>query len=149
MPQFETAFYGAQVFWLLVSFGFLYLMMSQLICPMIEEVLAERKKKIETLLNTAEELNAEAADLHQRYQTFIMAAEQEKTDKIQKAYQDIHKKIVAAENKDEAALRQKIKRAEAKINQATNALNQKTDVLSDRLAERLSLRLMEDENGVL
>ena len=47
MPQFETAFYGAQIFWLIISFGFLYLMMSQLICPMIEEVMAERDKKVQ------------------------------------------------------------------------------------------------------
>ena len=148
MPQFETAFYGGQIFWLMISFGFLYLMMSQLICPMIEEVIAEREKKIQALLNEAELLNGQAADLHQRYQTYLMDAEREKTEKIQKAQSDIHKKIVRTENKNEAGLRQKIRQAEAKINQATDALNQEATKLSNHLAEQLVDRLLkEGKNG--
>lgn len=148
MPQFETAFYGAQIFWLMISFGFLYLMMSQLICPMIEEVIGERNKKIQDLLNTAEMLNGEAADFHQRYQTYLMEAEQEKTEKIQKAYRDIHKKVARAESQNEARLRQKIRRAEDKINQATKALNQEADQLSDKLAKQLTERLIGEKNGI-
>ena len=148
MPQFETAFYGGQIFWLMISFGFLYLMMSQLICPMIEEVLAEREKKIQALLNEAEMLNGQAADLHQRYQTYLMDAEREKIEKIQKAQNDIHKKVVRAENKNEISLRQKIRRAEEKINRATDALNQKANKLSNRLAEQLVDQLVkEGKNG--
>ncbi|MBR6411694.1 MAG: hypothetical protein IKS41_00850 [Alphaproteobacteria bacterium] len=150
MPQFETAFYGAQIFWLLISFGFLYLMMSQLICPMIEEVIKERDKKIQTLLNTAEELNAEAADFHQRYQTYLMDAEREKMEKIQKAYQSIHKKTVAAENKNEAKLRQKIRRAEEKINRTTETLEQEADQVSCELATYLAKHLNgEGKNDLL
>ena len=148
MPQFETAFYGAQVFWLLISFGFLYLMMSQLICPMIEEVMTERDKKIQSLLNKAEELNTEAADYHQRYQTYLMAAEQEKAEKIQEAYQNIHKKIAQVENRNEAQLRQKIRRAEDKINKTIKALDQEADALSTQLADRLADRISgENKNG--
>lgn len=147
MPQFETTFYGAQIFWLMLSFGFLYLMMSQLICPMIEEVIRERDKKVQTLLDTAESLNQEAADFHQRYQTYLMAAEREKAEKIQSAYQEMHKKISRAENKSEANLRQKIRRAERKINLAAATLNQEADQLSDQLANQLAEHLCQEEKN--
>ena len=149
MPQFETTFYGAQIFWLMISFGFLYLMMSQLICPMMEEIIQERNKKIQDLLNTAEELNRQAADFHQRYQTYMMDAEQEKTKRIHAAYQDIYKKIRRLENKNEANLRQKIRRAEEKINQATAALDRKADQISNKLADHLVKRLIrEKKDGI-
>ena len=148
MPQFETAFYGAQIFWLMISFGFLYLMMSQLICPMIEEVLKARDEKLQSLLNAAEELNGQAADYHQRYQTYMMNAEREKTEKIQEAYQNIRKKIARAESKNETSLRQKIRRAEEKINHTTKILDEKTNQVSDHLAKQLVGRLTGEKNGI-
>jgi len=148
MPQFETALYGAQIFWLLVSFGFLYLMMSQLICPMIEEVLQEREKKIQTALSEAEMLNQKATDFHQRQQTYLMTAEQEKIERIQKTYREIQKKAKTEENKNESALRQRIRRAEQKIEKASASLRQESDQLSDQLAEQLvaSLTRTEEQN---
>ena len=138
MPQFDTAFYVPQIFWLFISFGFLYLMMSLLICPMIEEVFTERERRIKKMLDEAETLNQEANTLHQRYQAYLLTAEKEKSDKIQTAYARIQKKNLALERKNEASLRRQIRVAEQKINQASATLREESERLSTPLAEQLA-----------
>ena len=146
MPQFETAFYGAQIFWLLISFGFLYLMMSQLICPMLDETINDREHKIREILDRAEKFNREAMSYHQRYQTYMMDAEKEKNKKIQKAYQEINHKVNQAENKNELQLKGKIRRAESKINRTAQILNREASQLSEKLAYHLVQHLTNQEH---
>jgi len=147
MPQFNPSFYVSQVFWLLLSFGFLYVMMSMLICPMIEEVLKERERHIRKTVSQAEKLNREALALHQRYQAYILSAEKEKNTKIQNAYIRIQKQNNALERKNETALRRKVRLADARITKTTMALKEKSDQLSSRLAEQLvqQLKTVEEE----
>ena len=141
MPQFDLSFYPAQIFWLLVSFGFLYLMMRYLICPQIEGILEEREKKVEQTLKEAEKRNQEAADFHQRYQIFLLDAEQEKTDQIQKAYQSIRRKMKVLESKNDNRLHQRIRRAEEKIEMRAEELKHESDKLSVQLAKQLAEKI--------
>ena len=133
MPQFDTSVFAGQIFWMLFSFGFLYLMMSQLICPMIEEVLTARAEQVQADISAAERLNREAESLHQRYQTYILAAEQEKSDRIRKAFEKIQKKASLEANRHEAQLRRKVKSAEERIDKAALALRQESESISARL----------------
>lgn len=138
MPQFDVSFYVSQAFWMLISFGFLYLMMSHLICPMIEEVLAERARLIQSDLDAAERMNRQAEKLIQRHQAFMAAAEQEKAVRIQRAYARIQKEASAAEDKNEQSLRRKVRSAEAKITAADTALRQESELISGQIADELS-----------
>jgi len=142
MPQFDTSVFAGQIFWMLFSFGFLYLMMSQLICPMIEEVLSARADQIQTDISTAERLNREAESLHQRHQTYILAAEREKTDRIRTAYEQIQKKATAAANRHESQLRRKVKQAEERIDKAARILRQESETVSTRLSDDLTRQLL-------
>ena len=47
MPQFDVAFFPSQIFWLIVSFIFLYLMTSHLILPMLHDIFQERDDAIQ------------------------------------------------------------------------------------------------------
>lgn len=57
MPQFELVSYLSQAFWMLVSFGFLYLLVDYVLFPMIEDVMDERKRVIAENLAAAEKAN--------------------------------------------------------------------------------------------
>ncbi len=138
MPQFDVSFYLSQAFWMLISFGFLYLMMSHLICPMIDEVLAERARLIQSDLDAAERINRQAEKLIQRHQAFVAAAEQEKAVRIQNAYTRIQKEASVAEDKNERALRRKVRSVEAKITAADTALRQQSELISSQIADELS-----------
>ena len=141
MPQFDTSVYFAQIFWLFISFGFLYLMMSRLICPMIEEVLSERERYIQQTLNQAESLTAAADDLNNRYQAYIQVAEKEKNEKIQAAYTRLQKKSIGQENRQEALLRRRIRAMDQKIKATSTVLRQKSEKLSGVLAGQLAAQI--------
>lgn len=61
MPQLEISSYSSQIFWLVISFFFLYFIMSNIVLPRIGEVLKHRRDKITSDLDKAESLNKEAS----------------------------------------------------------------------------------------
>ena len=145
MPQFDTSFYIGQIFWMLISFGFLYVMMSQLIFPMIEEILAARAHKVQETLARAERINRQAEALQQRYQAYRVAAEKEKAALVNEAYERLKKDTARQENRHAAQLRRKVRLAEQKIERDTAALLRETDEVSGALAEQVLARLLEQE----
>ena len=147
MPQFDLSFYPSQIFWLFISFGFLYLMMRYLICPKIEGVLTARESGLQQVLKEAEEMNKQAADFQKQYQAFLVKTEQEKSEKIQKASQDIQRKIRALERKNEKHLLEQVRRAEQKIERLTANLEHETEDLSKELAGQLVDRI--EQKGTL
>lgn len=148
MPQFDTSFYLTQAIWMLGSFAFLYVMMAFLICPMIEDVLEERQLKIKQDLDKAEHLNKQAEVLHQRYQTFVVSAEKEKSRRIQDSYEQIQKTVAEMEKKNDTQLRRKVRQAERKIDMAVSDIQQKSEKLSAQVAEMLAKRLSEGGEGI-
>ena len=145
MPQFDSALYLSQIFWLILSFGFLYVMMSRLICPMLDEVLQERSRFVADTLRQAEKLNGEALALHQRYQAYILSAEKEKSGKIQNAYLKIRQQNAAKERRNESDLRRKVKQADQKITQQSEAFKTQSAAVAAPLAEQLAERLIRQE----
>jgi F-type H+-transporting ATPase subunit b len=67
MPQLDTAFYVTQVFWLIISFSFLYLFVKYWFLPKIRDGLAVRESKITNLINEAEELKVQIQNLKESY----------------------------------------------------------------------------------
>ena len=148
MPQFDTSFYLAQMIWMVVSFAFLYVMMAFLICPMIEDVLNERKQKIQQDLDSAEHLNRQAEVLHQRYQAFYLSAEKEKSQHIQDAYAQIQKNVLQIEKKNDSQNRQKVRQAEKKIDKVKQKIQHDSELLSNQLAEGFVRRLTTEGDNV-
>ncbi len=137
MPQFDVSFFFGQIFWMLIGFGFLFLMMSHLICPMLEEIISDREERIKTALQQAEKLNGQAEKINQRYQAFLLSAEQEKNDRIQSCYLKIKKDAQETENKNDTRLRTLVRKTEQKIEKSNQLLEQKMDDIAEHIAENL------------
>lgn len=60
MPQLDPATFLPQLFWLAVSFGVLYLIVSRVALPRVGEILQARRERIEADLSRAEALREEA-----------------------------------------------------------------------------------------
>ena len=54
MPQLDTEFWFSQIFWLVITFGILYLVLSKLILPKISDNLETRKSQVMDNLELAE-----------------------------------------------------------------------------------------------
>ena len=60
MPQLNPEFFVSQLFWLVVTFSFLFIFLWRISLPRIGNVLEKRDRKISDDLTTAKELQLEA-----------------------------------------------------------------------------------------
>ena len=77
MPQFDFSTYGSQIFWLILTFGFLYLLVSRLIAPKIETILSVRMNIMEDNIMSAERSTMEADMLRQQKQEYVDSLNEE------------------------------------------------------------------------
>lgn len=80
MPQFESAFYTGQIFWMLISFGLLFLWITFIIFPMFQDIFDAREKVIQTHLKQAEKINKQAENLAKSMQEARALADKERAD---------------------------------------------------------------------
>ena len=63
MPQLNPEFFASQLFWLVISFVFLFIFLWRISLPRIGTVLAKRESKINDDLKVAKQLQAEAEEI--------------------------------------------------------------------------------------
>ena len=52
-PPFDASTFAGQIFWLVITFGFLYYLMSKIALPRVSEILETREIKIDGDLKSA------------------------------------------------------------------------------------------------
>jgi len=67
MPQFDIATYYSQIFWLIVTFGLLYIFVYKFIVPKAEEIFNNRQANIQDNITQADTLTIEAEKLNKYY----------------------------------------------------------------------------------
>jgi F-type H+-transporting ATPase subunit b len=65
MPQFDVSTFSSQLFWLVLVFGFLYIVVSKVIAPKAEAILMSRNRYLEDNITASENYNDEARSLRQ------------------------------------------------------------------------------------
>ena len=67
MPQLEqTEFFISQLFWLVVTFSFLFIFLWRISLPRISSVLEKRESKIDDDITSAKKLRAEAEEIQKQ-----------------------------------------------------------------------------------
>lgn len=79
MPQFDITTYPAQIFWLVIAFGALYLITYIFIAPTTERIIKTREEFIENNINNATALSKEVQNLKHYYDEELKKV----TDKIE------------------------------------------------------------------
>ncbi len=67
LPQFDSTWFVSQFFWLVLTFAVLYFVFAKITLPSISSVIENRKNIIESDLEEAEKLTAEADMVHDAY----------------------------------------------------------------------------------
>lgn len=68
MPQLQTDAFSSQIFWLVATFFFLWLLLSRRLLPEIHTILENRQTKINHDLDRAEKLRSEAEAARENYE---------------------------------------------------------------------------------
>ena len=88
MPQLVVSGFPSQIFWLVITFVFLWWLMAKVALPKVGLVLEERQKKITDSLIMAENLRIEAGSELETYEIAISEAHDEARKVINDANQE-------------------------------------------------------------
>ena len=145
MPQLNPEFWVSQIFWLTITFGILYVVLSKLILPKISANLEIRRSQIVG--------NIEAAD-KQREESELKIAEYEKTvqkskDGAKKYFQQAREKILKDINLKKETLdrelNKEIQDAESEIQDLRNRAPEKINKIAIETSSDLLQQLMGEE----
>ncbi len=142
MPQFELVWFTGEAFWLLVCFGFLYLIIAQVVFPLLEDIFEDRAEAVDKNLEIADATNKKAEQVMKDYNEFMLCAKQEKAEMVQTSYQEIQKWVSFSENENNSVMRQKMKQAEDEVRQTQEKITAQSDELATQIANQLANRLM-------
>ena len=88
MPQLNPEFFVSQLFWLIVTFTFLFIFLWRISLPRISSVLENRENKINDDLTSAKNLQAEAEEIQKKVDKQLLDARVETTNLIKKSTLD-------------------------------------------------------------
>jgi F-type H+-transporting ATPase subunit b len=118
MPQLNPEFFATQIFWLVITFVFLYLLLSTIALPRIAAVLEVRQRRIDDNLLKAAVLKAEADVIIKAYEQVLAESRAKALLHIQETINGLREEAVE-HNKDlDLRLSEKIKASEVRIAEA-------------------------------
>ncbi len=142
MPQLNPEFWISQIFWLILTFGILFIVLSKLILPKISESLEKRKSQILENISLAEKQRKESENKIKEYEKIILDVKNEAKNYFnsarQKALQEINKKKETLENE----INEEIKVAENEIINLKNSSSEKIQKISITTSEDLIKQLI-------
>ena len=143
MPQLNPEFWFSQIFWLIITFGFLFIVLSKLILPKISENLETRKSQILENISAAEKQREESENKIKEYEKIILGSNNEAKNYFSKAREQILKDIDKKREALENEINEEIKKVEKEIVDLKNKSPEKIN----KIAVEISLDLVKQLIG--
>ena len=125
MPQLNPEFFVTQLFWLVVTFSFLFIFLWRISLPRIASVLEKRERKINEDLTAAKELQSEAENIQAKIEQQLKQARSDASELIKSSSARFQDKAQKEISKLEKELDEKINDSSNKIENSKNeSLNQ-------------------------
>ena len=120
MPQLNPEFWVSQIFWLTITFGILYIVLSKLILPKISNNLEIRKSQILENIEAAEKQRKESEEKIKEYNKIIQDSKIKAKNYYNQAREKILKDINKKKENLDNGLNEEIKKAELEIQDLKN-----------------------------
>ena len=143
MPQLNPEFWISQIFWLTLTFGILYLVLSKLILPKISANLETRKSKILENIEAAEKYREESEQKIKEYDKIIQDNKIEAKNYFNQARKKILKDINLKKENLDKELNEEIKKAEIEIEDLKNKAPEKINKIAIEISTDLTQRLID------
>ncbi len=115
MPQLDPTWYASQLFWLLITFSFLYYVVRHSLLPQIAEVMETRSQRMASELDRAKELKLEADGAEKAYKEALAHARQSANSSMDKVSSRISRMRVERHEQLDEKLAQQLAEAESRI----------------------------------
>jgi len=150
VPQLNPEFYISQLFWLTISFAFLFIFLWRISLPRINSALEKRANKINEDIKIAKEYQAEAEEVQTNIDNQLTKTKLETIDLIKSANQNLQAHTAKELEKLDNSLNAKLEEASSVIEKnKANSLNQINDQIFDitklTLAKISSIRVSDND----
>ncbi len=136
MPQLDFASYGPQLIWLAITFAILYLVMARIALPGVGGVIEQRRNRIASDLDEANQLRGETEKSDEAYRATLAEARAKAHGLGQETRQKLNGELEAERAKVDAELAEKLKEAEARIGEMkAGAMSGIKDVATESATE--------------
>ena len=144
MPQLDPEFWFSQIFWLVITFGILYLVLSKLILPKISDNLETRKSQILDNLELAEKQRNESEAKLKEFDNIILKS---KID-AKTLFNESRKKLLEDINKKRQKLEEEIDKELKIVEAEIYELQKKSPEKINKIAIETSADLIDQLIGI-
>ena len=141
MPQLNPEFWISQIFWLILTFGTMYVVLSKFILPKISNNLESRKSQILENIEAAEKQREDSEAKLKEYDEVILKSKSEAKTMFNQTREKALKDIVAKKEVLDQQIDDEINKAEKEIEvlrvSAPNKINKIAIETSSELLEKL------------
>ena len=138
MPQLDPEFWISQIFWLTITFGILYLVLSKFILPKISSNLELRKSKIQENIEAAEKQRESSEIKLKEYDEIILKSKIE----AKNIFKNAREKIIKDINSKKEIL-------DKQIDDEINNAEKEIEVLRKVAAEKINKIAIETSSDLL
>ena len=145
MPQLDPEFWVSQVFWLVISFGLLFIVLSKFILPTISDNLERRRSQILENIETAEKQRQQSDDNLKEFEKKLNNSRAEANSLINDAKKKLFEEINSKKELLENEIDKEIKSAEDEIKVLQNNSATKINQIANETASDLLIQLIGSE----
>ena len=138
MPKLNTEFWISQIFWLILTFGILYIVLSKLILPKISKNLELRKSQIQENIEAAEKQREDSEAKLREFDDIILKSKLE----AKNIFKDIRDKTLKDINSKKETL-------DNQIDEEIKKAEQEIDVLKKNAPEKISKIAIETSSELI
>ena len=145
MPQLNPEFWVSQIFWLILTFGILYGILSKFILPKISANLESRKTQISDNIEAADKQRKESEIKLKEYDDIILKSKIEANNLYNKAREKALKDINLKKGVLEKQIDEEINKTEEEINKLRLEAPQKITQIAKETSSELIQKLIGTE----
>jgi len=142
MPQLNPEFWISQIFWLTLTFGILYIVLSKLILPKISANLELRKSQIQDNVEAADKQRENSESKLKEYDDIVLKSKLEANNIFKEAREKVLKDINNKKEILDKQIDEEIKKAEKEISLLRKSAPEKINKIAIDTSSELVKRLI-------
>ena len=142
MPQLNPEFWFSQIFWLTLTFGILYIVLSKLILPKISDNLESRKSQILENIEAAEKQRQNSEEKLKEYEEIVSKSKMEAKNIFNQAREKALKDISAKKDVLDKQIDDEIGKAEQEIKELQKGAADKINKIAIETSSELIQKLI-------
>ena len=142
MPQLDPEFWLSQIFWLVITFGILYLVLSKIILPKISDNLETRKSQVLDNLELAERQRNDSEAKLKEFNNIIIKSKNDSKNLFNESRKKLLDDINNKKQKLEEEIDKEVKIVEAEIEELKNKSPEKINKIAIETSANLINQLI-------